>query len=545
MNFLQKLHAQTIAKLDAFSKSVIAGLLQGKPFDKETWLRETSKITEQAVLQSAVFGLDNKFQLKDPSDVWKHYLDKQFEGGKLSTRLRDSAKEAERIVNQAMKDALTTKSNWQAVAKELTKAGVSKGDIPKSFNRLSTEILKNSGMPKGEYNKLLRDAQRRLAGLKEGSSLRPAYERVIRAVEKGNPIAVQKAIENAVSRKAIYNNERIARTETARAWNESFMRSIIDDKDITAVRYSLSMGHPLVDYCDFYAESDGWGLGAGIYPKHASPQIPTHCNCLCVLQAINMADLKGAKFSQKDAQLKLEALGIPKYQQRIIMNGEKLNGNNITGGTPLALPEKFVEPVKQIAPTPPQKDDSLQGFIVRNNQLDRGTPSTKSGVFLGAKMTEMKRQIIDGINDIANQYKVKFHHIGYKSTEKTRGTYTRTSDELSGTVHISKKHPSLFSFFKNSDWSISSMAVKEKSIYTTTVHEAFHGVYYQNKLQQKWTESLSSFGVTSKEIESISKYAVTSKQELFSEVGAKITLKMDVPENIKKAFEETVKGARI
>jgi len=177
--------------------------------------------------------------------------------------------------------------------------------------------------------------------------LRSAYEKVIKAVESNSPAKLAEALNNAVAKKAIYNNERIARTETARAWNDAFMRRIIDDKDITAVKFSLSLGHPVTDICDHYAQMDAYGLGPGVYPKEACPQIPVHVNCMCVADGVSMGDLKGVKFDERKARDQLETLGIPKSQQKLILDG-KANGNGLRGGSlknAKPLPRELLERV--------------------------------------------------------------------------------------------------------------------------------------------------------------------------------------------------------
>lgn len=329
-NPLQEIHHRTTQKLMKFASDYAKKVIQTKSFSDRTWETETKKITLGGILEAVGLGIKEVFKMKAPSDVSNYFLNAPYNGHTLSTRLRESAEKARVMVDNVIREHAKNKSNWKSIAKELDRLKISKGDIPKYITKIekgAKTLLPDSK----EMKKLLADARRKAEQLKT-PQLKSAYEKVVKAVESNSPAKLAEALNNAVAKKAIYNNERIARTETARAWNDAFMRRIIDDKDITAVKYSLSMGHPVRDYCDFYAEADAYGLGRGVYPKEACPQIPTHANCLCTLDAVSLADLKGVKFDERRAREQLETLGIPKSQQKIILEG-KANGNGLRGGS--------------------------------------------------------------------------------------------------------------------------------------------------------------------------------------------------------------------
>mgnify|MGYP006870782090 CR=1 FL=1 len=71
----------------------------------------------------------------------------------------------------------------------------------------------------------------------------------------------------AVEEKSRYVAERIARTESARAWYQGFLKDTMDDPDVVAYRWVESTRHPTEDICDEYAKVDAYGLGPGIFPK--------------------------------------------------------------------------------------------------------------------------------------------------------------------------------------------------------------------------------------------------------------------------------------
>ena len=90
----------------------------------------------------------------------------------------------------------------------------------------------------------------------------------------------------AVQEKSRYVAERIARTESARAWADGFIARYENDDTVAAYRWEVSSAHPCTDVCDMYANADLWGLGKGIYPKDQCPTLPAHPHCLCYLSPI-------------------------------------------------------------------------------------------------------------------------------------------------------------------------------------------------------------------------------------------------------------------
>lgn len=114
--------------------------------------------------------------------------------------------------------------------------------------------------------------------------------------------AIDNAIKAAVEEKSRYAAERIARTESARAWYQGFIADTMDNSDIVAYRWVESNRHPTEDICDFHAKKDIFGLGAGVFPKDKAPQLPAHPHCLCHYEKVYASELKGIKGSEKEEQ---------------------------------------------------------------------------------------------------------------------------------------------------------------------------------------------------------------------------------------------------
>ena len=132
--------------------------------------------------------------------------------------------------------------------------------------------------------------------LKKAQSLletgnREAFERMLTAEREK---ALQKAMWVATQEKTRYYAERIARTESARAYYEGQMAEAKTDPDIWGFRWVLSTAHVHgKSDCDCYENSmANMGYGRGVYPKDEVPELPAHPNCMCHLEKIYQWEVK-------------------------------------------------------------------------------------------------------------------------------------------------------------------------------------------------------------------------------------------------------------
>lgn len=125
-------------------------------------------------------------------------------------------------------------------------------------------------------------------------ALKRAYKDLVEACAKLETEAVDKALWTAVQEKSRYYAERIARTESARAWYEGYMADSDSDDDVAGFKYTLSSAHKRKPYdiCDVYANAD-FGFGKGIWPKGRQPEIPVHPHCMCYYSKVFKWQLKG------------------------------------------------------------------------------------------------------------------------------------------------------------------------------------------------------------------------------------------------------------
>lgn len=122
-------------------------------------------------------------------------------------------------------------------------------------------------------------------------ALKTSYKELLDAVESCSDKALKRAIRTAVEEKSRYVAERIARTESARAWYQGFLKDTMDDPDVVAYRWVESTRHPTEDICDEYAKVDMYGLGPGIFPKDKAPELPAHPHCLCHYEKVYASGL--------------------------------------------------------------------------------------------------------------------------------------------------------------------------------------------------------------------------------------------------------------
>lgn len=166
------------------------------------------------------------------------------------------------------------------------------------LTRLERETLQ------AKVRKTRRQVERLAQGGAPNKALKSAYMELLDACEHGTEKALNRAVHNACEEKSRYIAERIARTESARAWADGFVERYGNDEDVVAYRWKLSSRHPRFDICNLYAEANLWGLGKGIYPKDKTPNLPVHPHCLCHLAPVFSSELEG-----KTAANQIEAGG--------------------------------------------------------------------------------------------------------------------------------------------------------------------------------------------------------------------------------------------
>lgn len=81
-------------------------------------------------------------------------------------------------------------------------------------------------------------------------------------------------------RSALGNTIRTFRSESNRAYRIGVQQYARTKRWVRAVQWHLSAAHPEDDVCDGVATADLFGLGPGVYPPDAVPDVP-HIRCMC------------------------------------------------------------------------------------------------------------------------------------------------------------------------------------------------------------------------------------------------------------------------
>ena len=114
-----------------------------------------------------------------------------------------------------------------------------------------------------------------------GAATESAIAGIVKAVERSNAAAIDRAIHWWSYDKQAYHLRAIARTEIARGYSEGFVANA-DVPWVVGFRWNVETGVSRKrDVCDLYATQNLYGLGPGVYPFGRQPTCPAHTNCNC------------------------------------------------------------------------------------------------------------------------------------------------------------------------------------------------------------------------------------------------------------------------
>ena len=258
------------------------------------------------------------------------------DGVNLSDTLHSG--EAQKAVKAVLKDYFKFKGNVDELTKKLRSVnGRPKTYLPRELReivRLRSSF--GTAVDVRDFQKELSAAVKAVQslnkrGVTETKKLQAAYTKVIEAVTLPDAAGLQDAVDYALNVKVDYINRRIARAEFARAYDMGFARQIEEDDDIVVgVQWLLSSGHPRPDVCDFHAEVNAYGMGAGVYPKDAAPTIPAHPNCLCSKVPVYDEGQRKGRYSQQRVKEYLDKQ--PEYKRKQIIGAKYSENGNYQRG---------------------------------------------------------------------------------------------------------------------------------------------------------------------------------------------------------------------
>jgi hypothetical protein len=151
-------------------------------------------------------------------------------------------------------------------------------------------------------------------------ALRASYLALLNAKSEGE---YKSKLKQAVYERNRYYANRIAQTETFRAYSEGEALLHMEDKKLTTIKIKMSASHPVEDICDYHSSVDLYGLGAGVYPKEKAPLPPYHPWCRCRTISKHSIDSTGAKLNPNAPKELMDKFPIH-VQNRIIGSSAKL-----------------------------------------------------------------------------------------------------------------------------------------------------------------------------------------------------------------------------
>ena len=130
--------------------------------------------------------------------------------------------------------------------------------------------------------RLIRRIERQAKAL-TSKPLKTAYKELAIQLGKNNEDGLKRAVYVAVQEKSRYVAERIARTESARAWADGFIARYETDDTVASYRWEVSSAHPVRTYaiCMLTRTCGGWERG--FIRKTNARHFP---HCLCYLSPI-------------------------------------------------------------------------------------------------------------------------------------------------------------------------------------------------------------------------------------------------------------------
>ncbi len=195
----------------------------------------------------------------------------------LYTHIQRTNVTAQQVINDHMKGFVQARN----LAMDLYEGYGFKDDplkVKAKLPKYLRQALKDPAIDDG-YRRLL--AQIRTNQIKT-PALKAGYQQLLDGLENGiGQARLKKLLKTAWFERNRYFANRIAQTETSRAYMNGVAQELMADDQVVWVQYEMSRTHPQVDICDRHAKLNAYGQGPGIYPKAQAPKPPAHPFCRC------------------------------------------------------------------------------------------------------------------------------------------------------------------------------------------------------------------------------------------------------------------------
>jgi hypothetical protein len=225
-------------------------------------------------------GMGDRLSLKEPLAVRRWFLNEHFQGDDLSLSQRVTRLDLQRDVISTVQANLSAAKGVTRLASEL-KDSTTVEDLRAGIRELESaarQVMAGDVEAFQEFKRILKRERSYAESTLDGGNetvLQRAYVRVVNAAERLNERGLDRAIENAIDKKARSNAFRIAHNEAARAYGVGVRTRADADLDCTGIEWDLSSGE---GHCDECEELDG-----KVFAKDDLPEYPAHPNCECNL----------------------------------------------------------------------------------------------------------------------------------------------------------------------------------------------------------------------------------------------------------------------
>lgn len=204
----------------------------------------------------------------------------------ISARLREHHADVARRLGSEVQQALRAGESIFETSERILAADTRPTQVAQYVRDLEAAARRGGEDLQREIRRYRRQIDRLGSADRGATSIRAATESLLQRLEGATTDAqIDRAVNRWVLDKAQYHAKVTARTETIRAYRESYIASTRGQSFTKGYRWSLSSGHKVADVCDLLAGQDLYGLGPGGYPVDQVPDIP-HPSDLCTLTAI-------------------------------------------------------------------------------------------------------------------------------------------------------------------------------------------------------------------------------------------------------------------
>lgn len=303
---------------DAVAEELLAGVTPAVALKNAGYYEAVTNEVLNSVTVAGAFGTRGT-AYGIATEQWREwYLNSSHLGGALSGNVRSSS--ALSSIQGVVRKGLKIENSVNALADTIQRSKDTLTDtkLPKALNRLVNEARTAKAITP-QLKKEIAQAERYVQSLSGGPArgskqLKTAYAQLVNSAKSGK--LKEEYVTKATNRQLRYVNERIARTEMANAYELTRRRAYDEDPAVTHFEWELSPEHPLYDICDYYADADLYGKGAGVYPIDSGVTCPAHVQCLCTTFPVLHEETKG-RYSTERSQEYIK--GLPeKDRKRLI-----------------------------------------------------------------------------------------------------------------------------------------------------------------------------------------------------------------------------------